>query len=239
MRPNYGIDAPTVVRNLLGGGLLLILVGVIVHPVRWFIYPGISLALTGLAMIYGSKVAKLKSRDRLLESLALRGDEQVLDVGCGRGLMLVGAAKRLTTGKATGIDLWQTVDQSGNGPEATLANAAAEGAKEKIEIQTGDARKLPFDDNTFDLILSSWALHNIPDKQGRRQAVQEIARVLKPGGRIAIMDINAASEYAETLRGVGMESVRREGPSFVFVTPSWTVHATKPAVAELVAAPLL
>jgi cyclopropane fatty-acyl-phospholipid synthase-like methyltransferase len=46
----------------------------------------------------------------------LRGDETVLDVGYGRGLHLIGAAKRLTTGKAPGVDIWQAEDLSGNLP---------------------------------------------------------------------------------------------------------------------------
>lgn len=71
-------------------------------------------------MVWDCKVGKLRSRDRLLDGLALRGDETVLDVGCGRGLLLIGAAKRLTTGTAVGVDIWQTEDLSGNRPEATL-----------------------------------------------------------------------------------------------------------------------
>jgi cyclopropane fatty-acyl-phospholipid synthase-like methyltransferase len=67
-------------------------------------------------MIWDSKVGKLWARDRLLDGLELRGDETVLDVGCGRGLLLIGAAKRLTTGKAPGVDIWQAEDLSGNLP---------------------------------------------------------------------------------------------------------------------------
>jgi ribosomal protein L11 methylase PrmA len=67
-------------------------------------------------LIWDSKVGKLWSRDRLLDGLELRGDETVLDVGCSRGLLLVGAAKRLTTGKAPGVDIWQAEDQIGNPP---------------------------------------------------------------------------------------------------------------------------
>ncbi len=61
-------------------------------------------------MIWDSKVGKLWSRDRQLDGLKLRGDELVLDVGCGRGLLLIGAAKRLTTGKAVGVDIWNAED---------------------------------------------------------------------------------------------------------------------------------
>src|SRR5205823_1815953 len=134
-------------------------------------------------------------REALLDWLPWRGDEQVLDVGCGRGLFLVAAARRLKSGKATGVDIWQKVDQTGNRPEATWANARAEGVADRIEVRDGDARGLPFEDASFDVVLSSLALHNIPDAAGREQAVQEIDRVLKPGGRLLIWDIQATAEY--------------------------------------------
>jgi cyclopropane fatty-acyl-phospholipid synthase-like methyltransferase len=73
----------------------------------------------------------------------------VLDVGCGRGLLLIGAAKRLTTGKAVGVDIWQTEDLSGNRPEATLENARLERVAERVGVKDGDARRLPFADGTL------------------------------------------------------------------------------------------
>src|SRR5437773_1876385 len=114
-------------------------------------------------MVYGSKVRKVHLREKLLDSLALRGDEILLDAGCGRGLLLTAAARRLPRGKAVGIDLWRTVDQSGNDPERTLGNARAEGVADRIEIKTGDLRALPFADDSVDVVVSSWALHNIPE----------------------------------------------------------------------------
>jgi ubiquinone/menaquinone biosynthesis C-methylase UbiE len=138
-----------------------------------------------------------------------RGDEAVLDVGCGRGLLLIGAAKRLTTGKATGIDLWQGEDLAGNSPQATLANAEAEGVADRVEIQTGDARKLPFADASFDVVVSNAALHNIYKGEERRGAVREIARVLKPGGRFIIADIRNLAEYATVLQAEGFAKVNQ------------------------------
>ena len=114
-----------------------------------------------------SFVGKFGVRDRLLGKIVWRGDEHVLDIGCGRGLALIGAAKRLSAGCATGVDLWSQVDLSANSPRATLANAAAEGVRSKVVLQTGDARQLPFADAAFDVVLSMTALHIIPDKTGR------------------------------------------------------------------------
>jgi len=83
-------------------------------------------------MYVGSKVGKLKERDRLLDLLRIDRDEEVLDVGCGRGVLLYGAAKRLTSGKAVDIDVWNEQDLSGNSIEATRANAVAEGATTRV-----------------------------------------------------------------------------------------------------------
>src|SRR5262249_35156145 len=135
------------------------------------IFGGICWILTAAVMVFGSKVLKLRLRERLLDQIPWRGDEQVLDVGCGRGLMLIGAAKRLKTGKAVGVDLWQTEDQSGNSPDTTRANAVAENVTERIEIKTGDARHLPFEAGCFDVVVSSWALHNIYQRAGRDEAL--------------------------------------------------------------------
>src|ERR1700730_10766018 len=90
-------------------------------------FPALSFLATGLVMLWASKFGKFTLRERVLNSITWHGNETVLDVGCGHGLMLIGAAKRLTTGKAIGVDIWQKEDQAGNSPEATWANVRLEG----------------------------------------------------------------------------------------------------------------
>jgi SAM-dependent methyltransferase len=241
-RADYGIDAPGVqLRFLIVGlacvvaGIALILVGRARHAgfARGLASPllsiGATFLLTAGLMFWGSRVGKLRLRDRVVDQLSLRGGERVLDVGCGHGLMLVAAAKRLTAGRAVGVDIWQKEDQAGNNPEATLANARAEGVADRVELRDGDARRLPFEDASFDAVVSSWALHNIYDAAGRQQALREIARVIKPGGRLAVIDIRHAADYARALEGCGMSDVRLHAPSFIFLIPSRLVTATKPA----------
>lgn len=239
---DYGIDAPPVIRNLAIAGMASIAAGVILDFLLaavqltiattlliWGLAAGGSMLLTAGLMVWSSKVGKLRMRERLIDMLALRGDETILDVGCGRGLLLTAAARRLTTGKAIGIDLWQTQDQSGNRPEVTLANAQAEGVADRVEIKTGDMRELPFPDGTVDVVVSSLAIHNIPDKEGRAKAVREIARVLKPQGRIALLDFQAVDEYVQTLRELGWQQMKVSGLNFQMFPPVRIVRGRKPS----------
>jgi ubiquinone/menaquinone biosynthesis C-methylase UbiE len=184
---------------------------------------GLTFGLQGGVMLWGSKVGKLRLRDRVLDALALRGDERVLDVGCGHGLMLLGAAQRLATGRAVGIDLWQKEDQAGNSRAATLENARREGVADKVELHDGDARDMPFPDGSFDVVVSSWAIHNIYDRTGRAKALREIVRVLKAPGRLALVDIRHTAEYVEELEKAGGRHVKRSGPRFLFVIPTHVV----------------
>jgi arsenite methyltransferase len=96
----------------------------------------------------------------LLDQLALEGSERILDVGCDRGAVLLLAAQRLT-GRAVGVDIWDRKDQSGNSPDATLSNARLEGVADRVEIHTADMSALPFATATFDVVVSSIALHNV------------------------------------------------------------------------------
>lgn len=81
--------------------------------------------------------------------------------------------------------------------------------------------RLPFADSSFDLIVSSLAIHNIPSRADRQVAVREAFRVLRPGGRMVIADIKTTSLYAKTLRESGAIDVtqRRLGWRFWYGNP--------------------
>ena len=116
-------------------------------------------------MLRSSLVSKKRVCDRMVAALGLSGNERVLDAGCGNGLALIRCAKKLTTGKAVGVDLWAAKDLSNNNPEATRANAAAEGVADRVEVETGDITKLPFSDASFDVVISMTVIHNIPSHE--------------------------------------------------------------------------
>lgn len=235
---NYGIDAPGVVRAHIVIGAVLAVVAAICFAVpRPNPIPAsltISAAATaavllfyGAVMLWSSLVGKKRVRDRLIAALALSGDEQVLDAGCGRGLALIGCAKKLTTGKAVGIDLWAAKDQSNNSAQATLANAAAEGVANVVEVKTGDITRLPFPDASFDAIISMTVIHNIPSRQARDEALRELVRVLKPGGRMAIFDLLHTARYTEVLQGKGMKA-RYLSRDLLWLMPCRSLLAQKP-----------
>lgn len=205
---SYGIDAPSL---LPFAGLLVvgnIVLGLVTRNVGPFIGAAAILAFLGFGL-YASRRGKFLVWSELLDGLKLRGDERILDLGCGRGAVLMMAAQRLPAGRATGIDLWKREDQSGNAIEATERNAVAESVSDRVELRTADMMQLPFAEDTFDVVVSNVAVHNIKSKDGRKKAIDEAVRVLRPGGRILIADLFATRVYADRLATRGMAGIER------------------------------
>lgn len=219
MKPDYGIDAPGLMRGFLIGGACAFALGCLaaialggqgflgVASIVACAIPALYLTGMGGFMAYESKYAKPRERERLLDLIAWRGDERVLDVGCGRGLMLVGAARRLTSGTATGVDIWRSEDQSANTPDAALANAALEGVADRVTVETADMRALPFGDSSFDRVVSHWAIHNLDHAAERSKALAEMSRVLRAGGALILTDIAHRPAYAAALPALGFDDI--------------------------------
>jgi len=93
--------------------------------------------------LYTTRIGKFAVWAGVLQGLRLRGDERVLDLGCGRGAVLLAIAQLLPCGRAVGVDLWKTADQSGNNIEMTRCNAVREGLAARVELATADMRALP------------------------------------------------------------------------------------------------
>jgi len=230
-RGSYGIDAPGVVLTFALLGIAGFGLARVAPPLRGFAIPGAVFAAEAVLMAWSSRFGKRRVVRRMLDGLALPADARVLDVGCGRGLVLIETAKRLTQGRAVGVDIWKRSDQSGNSLEVTLANAAAEGVADRVKVHDGDARRLPFDDGCFDAVVSSLVVHNIPDRAGRADAIREMARMLRPGGRLAVLDFRHTADYAGTLRAAGLAQVQRSGLQFGVFPPVRVVTARKEGLA--------
>jgi len=158
----YGLDAPSLIGEffLFGATFLIIGLAILTYEASGhsslpviigniaisiaisMVFIGIGLLFNGCMMVWSSRYGKMHAR--LLDRLQLCGDETILDVGCGRGLLLLGVAKKLSAGRAVGLDLGSQEDLSHNSKSATLANAAAERVTNGVEIHDGDMRKIPF-----------------------------------------------------------------------------------------------
>jgi SAM-dependent methyltransferase len=235
-RPFYGIDAPPIPALLGAAGVASALAAASRRTGRT---ARTALAVTSAVLFAGTGIylhttlrGKLRAWDEILDRAAFKGDEQVLDLGCGRGAVLIAAARRLPLGRAVGVDLW-SADQSGNRPEATLANAAAAGVADRVEVRSGDMTALPFPDNSFDVVTSAMAIHNIPSTQGRYRALDEAIRVLRPGGRLFIADPSPfVRRYAAHL---GQGTLRALGPGYWYIGPLIAVsllHVVKQGTIE-------
>lgn len=117
----------------------------------------------------------------------IQGNEYVLDVGCGTGRVAIKVAKLLNTGKVVGIDLFK--GSSGYSPDPAYRNAEIEGVFDKTEFKHGNILKLEFPDNIFDIITSSSVLHDVHGDKNKEEAMKEIFRVLKPGGRFIAFEM--------------------------------------------------
>jgi arsenite methyltransferase len=117
--------------------------------------------------------------------------ETVLDIGCGAGMDLLIAAKKIgPTGTAIGVDMTQSmIERARNGAKsADLSN---------VEIRNGEAQALPVDGSSVDVVISNGVLNLTSDKL---KAFGEIARVLRPGGRLFLADIIIGTELSEAAR---------------------------------------
>jgi arsenite methyltransferase len=227
-RADYGFDAPSVPIFLCLGGLAALLVAVVSGLQDWGVVSTVWWVLVGLAILasaglylYATRRGKHQVWAKILDSVAWRGDETILDMGCGRGAVLIAAARRLPRGRAVGIDIWDTRDQSGNSLEGARRNAELEGVADRVQLQTADVRDLPFEDASFDAVLSSLVFHNIHSPGERRRALVGAVRVMRSGGRLLVADIMHVPEYQRELQQLGLEEVgvRELGPRTWYGNP--------------------
>jgi arsenite methyltransferase len=233
-REDYGIDAPGVVRSLGIVGIAFLVCGLLPRSIPGamvlhnFWPSGLSVLAACAWMLASSLWLKKRVMRALLGQRNWRGNELVLDIGCGRGLVAIEAARRVPKGMVHGIDIWQAKDLSGNTPKAIVENAAVAGVTDRLTIDTGDARKLPYADASFDVVASMTAIHNIPDAAGRRDAIAEAWRVLRPGGQILIFDIRHARTYFRQIRDQDAVDAIMKGPIVLWGPVGWRFSATKP-----------
>jgi SAM-dependent methyltransferase len=221
LSPNYQLQVPAEIQHILLAGLSIGVIGLIlaiVLPIDQRLIATVLIAIglvaaipSAMLVLVTSGRVRLAARHRMMQAIPWRGDEMVLDVGCGNGFLLLDAAKHLTTGKAIGIDVWQEGAGHQTADEARR-NAPLEGVADKIDIQNVDATRMPYERASFDVIMSSLALHHMGSDANREQAVREMLRVLKPGGMIVLYDMFPMINQASTvMKQSGLTQIKRLG----------------------------
>lgn len=120
---------------------------------------------------------------KALAIAAIRDGETVLDIGCGTGVFLKMAAKRISSARFIGVD-----------PDADALRIAEKRLRKYesiVVLKKGFAEELPIESGSVDVCVSSLAFHHMPDA-AKKKAVAEIFRVLRPGGRVLIADFGKA-----------------------------------------------
>lgn len=238
---DYGIDKPERVRALGMTGIVLVGLGlaqfialrdveenwpiVILSICLWV---GVLLIVVAGIMVWSSRSGKFGMAWRMIEDMNWTGKERVLDVGCGRGLLSIIAARKLPLGNVVGIDTWSQEELSENSADEAMRNARMEQVGERVSFEEGDAREMKFSRGSFDKVISSFALHAIGSRRERNEAVKGLVRVLKPGGQIALLDVLHTGEYVSVMEEAGIKGIKRSPMKFLYCLPTRYVVGYKP-----------
>lgn len=154
------------------------------------VYERFSRPMVARFVLFGRGMPVAEERRITLDLLELSPDRRVLDVGCGPGNYTRLIAEAVQDGLAVGLD-----------PSKPMIEAAvsAEGGPDNVCYVRGDGSDLPFVDSAFDAVCCVGSLHMIDDPM---QALDEMVRVLHPGGRLALVTTWNSSEQARMRSGM-------------------------------------
>jgi SAM-dependent methyltransferase len=240
-KPGYGIDEPRTLAELLIAGVLAVAVGIIISAYTASSSPrtadaaliggpgvGFLILVVAAALYWSSRLGKPREMTKLINGIPWGGEEIVVDLGCGRGLASVMAAKKLQAGYVIGVDTWSKARISANDPLSVLANANQENVGAKVSAVKAQSTYLPFGDKSVDAVVSGAALHYLVPRRQRESLFREMTRVLKEGGRVGILDAGNGNEYSAFLQEMGMRDVEMHRLRFSSFPPFHVVIARKP-----------
>ncbi len=189
---DFGIDAPLVPIMYFVVGIIALLAYSFDHsyPFAWvlLIY-GMFMIAGGAIFLHTSLRGKFLIWNKIIDNLNIAQSPKILDLGCGHGAVLIEFARKIhKPGKVVGVDLWRNVDQANNSSNVTRRNLELAGAADKVDLITADMSDLPLKSESFDIVVSSLAFHNIHPKKRRSKALYEACSVLKSGGQLIIVD---------------------------------------------------
>ncbi|HEY6744378.1 MAG TPA: class I SAM-dependent methyltransferase [Mycobacteriales bacterium] len=213
-RPRYGVDGWPYLAGLAAATAALGSAALAAPRLRKA--AGAAALVPGVPAVLGLRyvlVGKLRLRDLLLGQVDWRGDEEVVDLGTGTGLLAIGAAKR-TRGAVHAVDLFVSKDLSNNGPERLARNSLLDGVPERLHVHRVDVRATGLPDGAADVVVSSLCFHNLPEQHESTAALDEAVRLLRPGGTLVLSNLaHVEDEYAPHLRAAGFSVLTSRAPA--------------------------
>lgn len=230
MKVQYQLDAPPVVKFFCLLGLACSVGSLTIHMVNsyfnytilywsfWLIfYSGISYLLISLAMVLTSFITKKRLIKILLPKL-LTGHRKVLEIGIGSRLGAITLAENNPAMRIDAIDTFNINDHKNNSLTLCQHNLKASHVDKNVTAHTADMRDMPFNSNHFDAAFGILSIHNLKRKIERKTALLEIIRVIKPGGKLIIIDFKYHKEYRKHLRQLGATGISISRP-YISVFP--------------------
>lgn len=211
-KPLYG---NWVSDKLMGKCMALALVFGVLEAVLWAFVPGwlplkILIALLAVFFIisvlyffharwlFAAEGGNIQNKvvDLVVSHIDWNGEGKALDIGCGSGALAIKLAKKYGKAAITGIDFWG----SGWGycQKQCKENASLECVAGRTDFQQASASRLPFPDNTFDLVVSNLTFHEVEDTKNKLDLIKEALRVVKKGGTFVFQDLFLIKQYYGT-----------------------------------------
>ena len=151
-------------------------------------------------------------RGLVLSNLDWNEEGHILDIGCGSAVLTIELAKKYKGARVIGIDYWG--EQWEYSKKVCEKNAEIEGVAERVTFQKASAADLPFDDDSFDAIVSNLVFHEVSSVKDKKELIREALRVVKKGGNFVFQDLflwkriyGEPDELIETVRSWGIKKV--------------------------------
>jgi ubiquinone/menaquinone biosynthesis C-methylase UbiE len=141
-----------------------------------------------------------RARKELIDQARVEAEHRILDIGCGTGTLLLLLKRRYPTLETVGLD-----------PDPNALRRAGNKARRAgvaVQLDQGFADALPYGNNTFDRVFSSFMFHHL-EERNRENTLQEVARVLKPGGSFHLLDFTGGEQGSHGLLGRFLHSHAR------------------------------
>ena len=226
--PKYGNWVST---ELIRKVLVVFLFFIITDVILWIWLPGwlpVKIILTLLAALaltcviyfctarylFSPKGGNVQNKilELLMSQINWNGCGNALDIGCGSAALTIKLAKKYNNAKVTGVDYWG--GSWGYSKKRCEENSSLEGVSSRTDFIRASASKLPFSDNSFNLVVSNLTFHEVKDSENKYEVVKEALRVVQKGGCFVFQDLfllNTSypdiNELIELIKNSGVNSI--------------------------------